>query len=75
MVSLFSCCESTRSRSWLSNGVDWPTIVGDTVAAVTPSVVAERYSLGRYLTSSQPTANDRTMGVASHHFRRRITET
>jgi hypothetical protein len=59
----------------LSNGVDWPTIDGDRVAAATPSVVVDRYSFGRNFTSSQPVTSDRATGAASHHFRRRITET
>ena len=75
MVSLLSCCDRTRSRSWLSNDDGWPTIVGETVGAATPSVVVDRYSLGRYFTSSQPATSDRAMGAASHLYRRRITET
>ena len=49
-------------------------MVGETSAAVTPIVVCDLYSFGRYFISSQPAATERTSGVIQYHLRRVMTE-
>src|SRR5262245_57986056 len=69
MGRLSSCCDSARSRSWLSSVADWLTRFGETVGAVTPNIVLDLYSLGSHLTRASPTMIDVTMGVTSHQRR------
>src|SRR5215213_6975622 len=74
VVSLRSCCDTARSRSSLSNGDACPTSVVETPEAVTAIVAPDRYTFGKYLTSTKPTTIDARMGTTSHHLRRRKTE-